>query len=400
MKKLAFVIPWFSANISGGAEIALRDLTAHLHAAGVPLEILTTCVQSFGGDWGYNYFCPGTEEIGGITVRRFWADARAAAAFDDTNRKLMAGKPLTPEEETIYLNEMVNSDELYEYIRRHRQEYGLFVFIPYMFGTTYFGSAAAGDKAVLIPCFHDEPYAHIGLLAGRFAAVRGMAFLSAPEGAFAHAAYNLANTQTRVLGLGVDEIAGDAARFRKKFGITAPFVLYAGRKEAGKKVDLLLAHFAAYKAAHKSPTKLVMIGGGRIAVPAEIAADVLDLGFVAKQDKYDAYAAAAVLCQPSWFESFSLVIMESWLAGRPVLVSGQCAVTKHFAVESGGGLYFTNEAEFVLALDKLLQSPTLADTLGKNGQQYVRQHFNWDTVTQNYRDFFASLESHENNAGK
>ena len=42
-------------------------------------------------------------------------------------------------------------------------------------------------------------------------------------------------------------------------------------------------------------------------------------------------AAASLLCQPSHNESFSLVIMESWLCGRPVLVSSQCAVTKDFA---------------------------------------------------------------------
>ena len=51
-------------------------------------------------------------------------------------------------------------------------------------------------------------------------------------------------------------------------------------------------------------------------------------------------AAASLLCQPSHNESFSLVIMESWLCGRPVLVSSQCAVTKDFAKRSNGGLYF------------------------------------------------------------
>ena len=39
MKKIAFVIPWHGQNIPGGAEMALRDVTNHLHAAGVDLEI-------------------------------------------------------------------------------------------------------------------------------------------------------------------------------------------------------------------------------------------------------------------------------------------------------------------------------------------------------------------------
>lgn len=399
MKKLAFVIPWFSAVISGGAESALRDLTLHLHDDGVALEILTTCVQNFASDWSVNYFYPGEETIRGITVRRFWADGRAPRAFGDLNAKLMAGTRLEHEEETVYLNEMVNSDDLYAYIRRHRDEYGLFVFIPYMFGPTYFGSAAAGDKAVLIPCFHDEPYAHMRCFAQRFAKVRGMAFLSQPESEFAHSAYDLGAVKTRVLGLGIDEIPGDAVRFRRRHNLHAPFVLYAGRKEEGKKVGLLLDHFARYKAEHPGPLKLVLIGGGSIPIPVEIADEVLDLGFVDKQDKYDAYAAAAVFCQPSWFESFSIVIMESWLAGRPVLVSEQCAVTTSFARQSNGGLYFSDYATFAGALGRLLADPDLADAMGQNGRDYVRQHFVWPTVTAKYRAFFAELAEPDETAG-
>ena len=35
MKKIGFVIPWYSEKIPGGAEMELRGLTTHLHEAGV-----------------------------------------------------------------------------------------------------------------------------------------------------------------------------------------------------------------------------------------------------------------------------------------------------------------------------------------------------------------------------
>lgn len=391
MKKLAFVIPWFSKDISGGAEIALRDLTQHLAADGVELEILTTCVKSFASDWGTNFFPLGTETIHGITVRRFWADRRAPKAFGALNVKLMAGTRLNRDEETIFLNEMVNSDDLYDFIRLHHDDYGLFVFIPYMFGTTYFGAAAAGDKAVLIPCFHDEAYAHMQCFQYRYSRVKGMAFLSDPESDFAHELCDLSAVHTEVLGLGVDEVPGDAARFRQKYGIRDPFVLYAGRKETGKKVDLLLKHFARYKLYHQTPLKLVLIGGGQIDIPDEVEEDVLDLGFVSREDKYDAYAAATVFCQPSWYESFSIVIMESWLAKRPVLVSGQCAVTRNFVCKSGGGLYFEDYPTFAGAMDRLLGDPELARRMGENGHAFVQEHFVWPRVTERYRRFFEQL---------
>ena len=102
------------------------------------------------------------------------------------------------------------------------------------------------------------------------------------------------------------------------------FILYAGRKEAGKNVPLLIDFFARYKKHRKNELKLVLIGSGTIEIPSENRSDIIDLGFVPLQDKYDAYAAATFLCQPSLNESFSIVIMESWLCKSPVLVHAKC----------------------------------------------------------------------------
>ena len=136
----------------------------------------------------------------------------------------------------------------------------------------------------------------------------------------------------------------------------------------------------------------MLIGGGSIAIPPEAAPYVDDLGFVDVQDKYDACAAAVLLCQPSKNESFSLVIMESWLCGRPVLVHAGCPVTRNFASESNGGLYFDNYFEFEGTVRYLLDHPAIADQMGKNGGRYVREHFAWDVITQKYIAFFEEME--------
>jgi len=136
---------------------------------------------------------------------------------------------------------------------------------------------------------------------------------------------------------------------------------------------------------------LVLIGGGDIAIPESVKDDVYDLGFVSKQDKYNAMAAAELLCQPSHNESFSLVIMESWLCGRPVLVSSQCAVTKDFAKRSNGGLYFKDYFEFEGCVQYILQNPEAAAELGANGGAFVRENFEWDVIVEKYRTFFQKL---------
>ena len=110
------------------------------------------------------------------------------------------------------------------------------------------------------------------------------------------------------------------------------------------------------------------------------------------QDKYDAYAAATVLCQPSFNESFSLVIMESWLAGRPVMVADQCEVTKNFCKESNGGLWFKDYFEFEGALNYILSNPSIADSMGSNGRNFVKENFSWDAIIDKYTNFFNELE--------
>ena len=158
MQKIGFVIPWFGENIPGGAEMELREVTAHLQKAGMEVEILTTCVKEFTADWNENYYAAGTAVVEDITVRRFPVRRRDTQAFDRVNRKLMDGKQISPKEEQIFVEEMVNSPQLYEYMRDAQDEYGLYVFIPYMFGTTYYGMQVCPEKSVLIPCFHDEAY--------------------------------------------------------------------------------------------------------------------------------------------------------------------------------------------------------------------------------------------------
>ena len=387
-KKLGFVIPWYSEDITGGAETELKELAHHLHDEGVPLEILTTCVKSFRDDWGRNHYRPGLTREAGIPVRRFEVRPRDAAAFDGVNIRLMRGERISPQEEEVFCREIINSPALYEYLKEHSDEYRAYVFIPYMFGTTYYGCQVCPEKSVLIPCLHDESYAYMACFKEAFSKVGGMVFNAEPERQLAERLYGVRGDRFATFGLGMDTgWTFDADRFRRKFGIDDPFILYAGRKDEGKGVHLLVRYFMSYKRCHDDGLKLVLIGGGQMNLPDR--ENILDLGFVDKQDKYDAYAAASLFCNPSQMESFSIVIMESWLAGRPVLVNGKCAVTRNFVHESNGGLYYENYLEFEKCVEYLLGHADIADGMGRNGGDYVRSHFAWDVIIDRYRKYFG-----------
>ena len=383
MKKIGFVIPWYYKDIPGGAEQELRGIVKHLHEKNVPVEILTTCVKEFSADWTENYFKEGVEIIDDIPVRRFKVRKGNMEEFHKVNYKLMNDINITGMEEHIFMDEMINSQDLYEYIYEHSEEYHRYVYIPYMFATTYYGIMACPFKSVLIPCLHDESYAYFRMFKDLYKDLGGMIFHAKPEMELANCIYDLRTVKQENLGEGVEtDFEYDADRFRKKYNIDSPYIIYAGRKDSAKNINTLIKCFNEFKKRNKkhSDLKLILIGGGEVEIPDEIKKDVTDLGFVDIQDKYDACAGAELLCQPSKNESFSIVIMESWLCERPVLVNSACKVTKNFAQESQGGLFFENYFEFEGCVNYIMDNPETAKQMGLNGRKFVLDNFRWDII--------------------
>jgi glycosyltransferase involved in cell wall biosynthesis len=380
---LAFVIPWYGEDIPGGAESLCRGVVKALIGSGASVEVLTTCVQKFASDWNHNYHPEGKTLEGGVPVRRFPVRMRDVVRFDQVNYKLMHNMLVTPEEEQVFMTEMINSPALYEYIACHSNEC-LFIFVPYMFGTTYWGSMVCPERSILIPCLHDEAYARMRPLREMCERVRGLIFNSTEEQRLAQRLYSLDPNRLAVLGVPVNcGWNSDPRRFRTKYGISN-FFLYAGRTEKGKGANLLIEYYCRFLDDTQRLEQLVFIGGGEIDIPRRYQSRIVKLDFLPLQDKYDAYGAAIALCVPSIMESFSIVTMESWLAGRPVIVNEACAVTTDFCIQSNGGLYFADYEEFREILGLLTSNPELAAGLGAQGRQYVLSRYHPDAVAARY----------------
>jgi glycosyltransferase involved in cell wall biosynthesis len=392
--KLAFVIPWYGPNIPGGAEALTRRTAEHLYQAGMPVEILTTCIRDIHGDWNKNFHKPGLDYVNGLPVRRFPVMPRDRQAFDQVNWRLMNNLPIMAEQEKTFIEQMMCVPELYKFIRAHQQEY-LFIFVPYMFATTYYGAKLCPERSLIIPCLHDESYVYLDIYKEVIPRARGLIYLTNVEVDLAERVFGESkNGQIRrVLGCGIDtDISGDGARFRHKYKLgDTPFVLYAGRRDSGKNTPLLLDYWRRYCRESGRKAKLVLIGSGQMSILPEEQPYILDLGFVPVQDKYDSFAAANLFCLPSINESFSIVIMESWLMETPVLVHGRCAVTRQHCQLANGGLYFDNYDEFSATVDYLLDHPETAATLGKQGRRYVLDNFQWPAIIQNYKNLIYEV---------
>ncbi|MGK7346126.1 MAG: glycosyltransferase family 4 protein [Candidatus Nitrospinota bacterium M3_3B_026] len=391
----SFVVPFYGDDIGGGAETQCRRLAENLYLRGVDVEVLTTTLKNLASDWNRPYWEPGVYDVNGVTVRRFHPRPVDGHAFARANERLVRGLPVTLEDEIDYMTNAVNSDALYEFIGDNKKNRYYF-FIPYLFGLSLWGTKVAPERSILIPCLHDEGYARMRVAKQMFDRAIAALFNSRAEMRLAMSLYGgLRRTEPILMGEGVDRVKGaDAERFREKHGLgDVPFILYVGRRDEGKNVPLLMDFFSRYKAKNPgSPLKFVSIGSGSVPIPEEIKDDTLDLGFVPPEEKADAYAAATALCQPSLMESFSLVIMESWLAGRPVLVHSACGPTSEAVAESGGGIAFGSFAEFSEATDYLLEDPARADEMGRRGREYAEKNYTWDTICRRFKIFLEALE--------
>jgi glycosyltransferase involved in cell wall biosynthesis len=366
-------------------------LAEELHRRGWPVEILTTCAvnpHSWTGDYR-----PGTEVVNGITVRRFPQESRKyTRKVFRTEQRILAREKVSRRRQEFWIRNVVTSLELCRYLDEHREDYRAFVFIPYLFGTSYLGVKTVPEKAYLIPCLHDEPYAYLDIFRDMMRSVRGVMFNTPPEMELARRLYGEDIPGRVVGGVAFRPYAADGNRFRYKYSISGDFVLYSGRREIAKNTPLLLRYFCNYLENGGRDVKLVLIGSGEVEIPFSFRSRVIDLGFVSERDKRDAYAAATVVCQPSTRESLSLVLLEAWLVEVPCLVHGDCAVTRHHVETSGGGLWFNDYPTFHEALDFLLDHPGVREEMGRRGRRYILENYSWERIVDNFR---AVLEEGE-----
>lgn len=384
-RSYAFILPRFGEGIAGGAETLVGTLVRKLNGRGDNVQVLTTCARD-NRTWANDY-PPGDAVEYGVRVKRFAVDERNLDVWIPLQIKISEGKTLSLDEQFAWWQEGVGSKQLYNYLATRGRSYDLLFFVPYLFGTTFWGSLIHPDKSVLIPCLHDEHYAYLDSVASMMRLVRGCMFNAEPEMQLARRLYG--NIEGGVVGMGFDPINEDESAepfFNEPFS----YVLYLGRKETGKNAHLLVDWFCSAKREGLIPgdLKLVIAGAGSFSdlnrPNALTREDILDIGHTTEQEKSRLLKHAVCLCQPSTNESFSIVIMESWQHGTPVIVHGECAVTRHHVVESGGGLYASNPSDFGATLRELQNSSELRAELGNNGREYVRTKYAWDAVLRRF----------------
>ena len=386
--RLLWVVPRYGSGLIGGAERLVRGLATRATPEGWISDIATTCARDHV-TWE-NELPPGEFGDDGITVRRFPVGTRNAERYDGLHAAILAGEA-NYAEELEWLANSVWSPDLLRFLREEADGYDVVLFSPYLFGTTVWGAQVAPERSALIPCLHDEPYARLETVRRVIESVRGCLFNSDAEERLARNLYRVPRGQ--VVGIGYDPPEGPpTAEFASPRRL-GEYVLYAGRIEEGKRVDVAVEYALRYSAERKKAPKLVLIGRGTYQVPKEADGVVVNAGFVDEEQKRAAYAEAIALVNPSHMESLSLVLMEAWLEGTPALVASESDVMREHAERSGGALLFNSYETYRDGLDRLVDDQALARQLGNAGRDYVLDTCSWPKVSRRFRETVELLVS-------
>ena len=386
--KLAVVVQRYGQAINGGAELHARYIAERL-ARHADVEVWTTCATDYV-TWR-NELQPGVETVNKVAVRRFRVKHERDPQLFGRRSERVFQSPHSLGEELDWLDaEGPTSPSLIEHIEKHAHSFDYCLFFSYRYYHAYYGARAAGTRAILVPTAERDEAVGLSIFQPLFRGVRALMYNSPEERAMIHAVSDNQELPGVVVGVG-SEVPQDtqANRFRQKYNMRGPFAVYVGRIDQNKGCKELFEFFQGYLKDPRGRLSLVLIGNSLLPIPDHPR--IRHLGFLDDTDKFDAIAAADLLIMPSFFESLSMVALEAWALGKPVLANGRCDVLKGQCLRSNAGLFYESYEEFFETLRAIEQNRWLSMTLGRNGRQFFKEHYDWPVIERKYLDMFARL---------
>jgi glycosyltransferase involved in cell wall biosynthesis len=416
--KLAFVVQRYGTEILGGSEYHCR-LIAEKLTARHEVDVLTTCARDYI-TWK-NEYPEGTDRVRGVTVRRFAnARTRDIASFNRYSDWIFHNAH-TPEDELEWLMQQGPwCPALQDYLTRHHKSYDAVVFFTYLYAPTVLGLTVDPARSILVPTAHDEPAIHLDLYKNVFQLPAGVAFNTEVERRFLESAFTFNAIVTETVGCGVDlpqhrapalprtddsegqeegsqasarfpsHLAARGSTFRRRHRLHGPIALYGGRIDPGKGCEELIEYFSAYVSEGGEAT-LVLMGAKLMALPEEPF--IRFAGMLSESERFDALEAATLVTVPSPYESLSLLALEAFAVGTPILANARSDVLVDHCLQSNAGLFYADRDEFVECLKLLVADDRLRSAMGKNGRDYVRKTYRWDVILGKYDRMISAIKA-------
>lgn len=414
--KIAFVVQRYGTEILGGSEYHCRLIAERL-APRHQVEVLTTCARDYIS-W-QNEYPEGTDRVRGVTVRRFACSrTRNLKEFNAYSDWIFENRHSSQDEMEWLKQQGPWAPGLIEYLEGHHQQYDILIFFTYLYAPTVLGMKIAPAKSLLVPTAHDEPALGLKIYENVFSSAAGIVWNTESERRMITSKFRLRALVEDVVGCGVElpeaglgadeedtsaaaivtpqaarealpaHIDGPANDFRRRHRMHGPFLLYGGRIDPGKGCEELLEYFQAFL--HDGGDASLMLMGVKL-MPLPDDPRVRFAGLLPDQERLHALQAATVVVVPSPYESLSLLALEAFAVGTPVLANARAEVLVDHCRQSNAGLFYADRWEFAEALKLLLKDAPLREAMGENGRAYVEKNYRWDVIISKYERMFTRL---------
>jgi glycosyltransferase involved in cell wall biosynthesis len=376
--KVTVVVQRYGSHIIGGAEAHARMVAERL-TPWADVEVLTSCARDHL-TWE-NVDTPGETLEDGVTVHRLPVRRpRRMRDFNQLSRRVF-GRPSDLVTEEHWLEAQgPQLDGLDEALAKRRATTDAFLFFTALYAPTVHGLPLVAERALVVPTAHDEPPMAFDVYDDVFHRAAALLFNTPEEEAFIRRRFP-ATGRSRVVGVGIEAPPTDGDRFREAFGLTGPYLLYVGRLEEGKGVaDLVRLHQRVVRRYHDAPS-LVLAGAGSLSARGH---KLVKVGRLDEQAKWDAMAGALAVVVPSRFESLSLVTLEAFAVGTPVLGNrASDVVSGQLSRSLAGATFGLDDAEsFVAALTVIGESRA---ALSQRALAFAARH-GWAAVMNAYHE--------------
>jgi glycosyltransferase involved in cell wall biosynthesis len=424
--RIAFIVQRYGTEILGGSEYHCRLIAERL-APRHQVEVLTTCAQDYVS-WK-NEYSEGTDRVRGVTVRRFAnARTRDIQAFNRYSEWIFNTAHGRDDELEWLRQQGPWCPALLEYLERNHQQYDILIFFTYLYAPTVLGMKIAPHKSILVPTAHDEPAIRLEIYKELFSLPAGLAYNTDVERRFLTTHFSIRAIEEETVGCGVDlpqahayprerptaeggggeatdddvaapddtspsyrpHLAQRGMVFRRRHRLHGSFVLYGGRIDPGKGCEELIEYFSTY-VEEGGDASLVLMGVKLMPLPEEPF--IRFAGRLSDQERLQALEAATVVVVPSPYESLSLLALESFAVGTPILANARSEVLVDHCHKSNAGLFYADRDEFTESLKLLVADHRLRAAMGRNGRDYVRRNYRWDVILAKYERMFTRLKS-------
>lgn len=382
--KLLYIVQRYGEDIVGGSEAACRSFAENLVCAGHDVEILTSTAFDYV-TWE-NHYEPGISWINGVKVNRLPVRApRDPGQFGPQDQWLMNGQRRAVAFEQRRWAQLMGPELIgqREWLGDNSNRFDVAIFMTYLYATATLGIPMLAGRLPIVfqPTAHIEPALRVPLFQYLFRQADAFLFFTPEERTIVRERFRF-EPPGRVVGIGIETTPSKTTplEIRGRLGVgDNPYVLYVGRLDPMKGVGELSRFFEHSSALRKHPNlKLVMAGADVAEFPPHQS--IIKAGFLSEEQKHGAIAESLALIQPSYFESFSIVLCEAWVQSRPALVQGKCTVLRGQAERSQAAIPYNGFAQFDESLSFLVENSDVREELGENGLSYVRNCYSWPTV--------------------